>query len=159
MLICDEITLSQAKQSDLNQIIAIWQNGWYKVHPNSTITQANIDKFIANFHSQQFPYGFWVLRLEEQVAGWVSVLPAFYHPMKEKSEAEISIYIDQKHSNKGFGTLITKHVLNEISHSEIKSVWAFVSLHNTRSKKMCTRAGLRICGQTSSKYLMIKEFT
>ena len=155
---CLQITCHSADQKDLVRILEIWEQGWYKVHPNKEITSGQRSKFLKNFYERQFPYDFWVVKTEEGVAGWVSILPAFYHPMKEKSEAEISIYIDEIQSNMGLGTTITRHVLEEIADSEINTVWAFVSIHNKRSKKMCQNAGLTICGMTSYKFLMIKEF-
>ena len=158
MLMCDEITLQIAQSSDLVPILRIWMNGWYHVHPNKDISNDQIEQFKLNFREQQFPFGFWVAKSNNQIAGWVSILPAFYHPMKDKSDAEISIYIDKPRKNQGLGTLITSHVLSEISNSSIKNVWAFVSLHNLHSKRMCEKAGLKVCGQTNSKYLLIKEF-
>ncbi len=155
---CLQIVCHPAEQKDLVRILEIWEQGWYKVHPRKKITSEQRSKFLENFYERSFPYDFWVVRTDEGVSGWVSILPAFYHPMKEKSEAEISIYIDRLKSNMGLGTMITRHVLEELENSGINTVWAFVSIHNKQSKKMCQNAGLSICGMTSYKFLMIKEY-
>lgn len=158
MITYQQVTLQIAEDHDLQRIINIWTKGWYKVHPNSSISEYQLSQFTLNFERRKFPYEFWIVKIDDTLAGWVSVLPAFYHPMKEKSDAEISIYIDDSKSNTGLGTKLTSHVLKEIDGSEIKTIWAFVSRHNLHSKQMCQKAGLTICGGTSKKFLMIKEY-
>lgn len=158
MLKCIEITIDRAQDSHLKRIVDIWEQGWYQVHPTTFIDDRQMNQFERNFKKRNFPFDFWVVKEKEKIVGWVSVLQAFYHPMKENFEAEISIYIDKSESNRGFGSMITSYVLDELEYSDIQTVWAFVSKHNQRSKKMCEKAGMRVCGATSKKYLMIKEY-
>ena len=152
------ISIGTAQDRDLNLILKIWKEGWMMTHSKSQIKTSEFEKFIENFSNRKYPFEFWTIKKNNHLSGWVSILPAFYHPMKEKSDAEISIYIDQQDRNSRFGTLITTQVLNELERSKIDNVWAFVSKFNQNSKKMCLSSGMHLCGETSTKFLLIKEY-
>ena len=154
----NNVSFRLAEDCHLDRILEIWTQGWCQTHPQDTIESSQIKQFKKNFLNRSHPFNFWLVETEEDIAGWVSVVPAFYHPMKDQSEAEISIYIDKVYSNNGLGTQVTSHVLEEINETGINNVWAFVSKHNEASKAMCMNAGMSICGQTSSRFVLIKEY-
>ena len=154
----NNVSFRLAEDYHLDRILEIWTQGWCQTHPNDTVEPQQIGQFKRNFENRSHPFNIWLAETPDTVVGWVSVLPAFYHPMKDQSEAEISIYIDREHSNLGLGTRLTSHVLKEIDRTEIDNVWAYVSKHYIASKRMCLNSGMSLCGQTSSRYVLIKEY-
>ena len=152
-----DILIELAKQEDYHQIESIWMDGWGANHWGTLPSREQMTRFHENFISRSFPFTFWVARCGSQVLGWVSVLPAFYHPIKAKKEAEISIYIDELVRNKGIGTAMLQIVLGNLEISEIQTIWAFIAKSNIGSLSLFTNAGLDICGATSDRKILIKE--
>ena len=92
------------------------------------------------------------------IIGWCSILPAFSHPFKQNSSAEVSTYIDKEMSKNGVGTHLMRFVFEELKDKEIENVFGFANPKNIKSIKMCENAGMRICGETSTRVILIREY-
>lgn len=146
-----------AKDSDLATIEQIWTDGLSQIYPNIVITYNILKLFRRNFKNRNKPFDFWIAETTS-VIGWCSILPAFSHPFKQKSSAEVSTYIDKRMIKNGIGTHLMQFVFEELKDKKIECVFGFASPENTNSIKMCENAGMRICGHTSTRVILLKEY-
>ena len=153
----NDIKIEVAQDSDLPQVLAIWQQGLKENFPDMEISQAAIEIFINNFKNRKQSFNFWVAK-ETSVLGWCSILPAFSHPLKKNYSGEVSTYIDEEKAPKGLGTRLMKYAFREIQKTEIENVWGFANTGNLRSIKMCKNAGMYVCGNTIKKIILVIEF-
>lgn len=152
------ITFTQPQSQDLSPILQIWKEGLSSIYPDIQITQKQENQFKENFANRQFPYTFWVAKEDEEIIGWCSILPVFSHPLKRYSDAEVSTYIEKEIKHNGLGTDLMKFVFNQIENTDIKNIWGFVNPKNLISIKMCENCGMRVCDESSSKIILIKEY-
>lgn len=146
-----------AKDLDLSIIEQIWVSGLRQYYSDIEVGFESLKLFRSNFQNRNNVFNFWVAETSS-VVGWCSILPAFSHPLKKNSYAEISTYILQSMTQRGVGTNLMKFVFDELIGSEIESVFGFANPKNINSIKMCKNAGMKICGQTSTKIILIKEY-
>jgi L-amino acid N-acyltransferase YncA len=146
-----------AENIHFEQIIKIWEEGVYVIYPSLIISEDMRKVFKNNFNNRKFPFQFWVAEFENNILGWVSILPAFCNPLKHDKEAEISIYVNPVNKNNKLGQQLTNFVFMELKISNLENIWAFVAPHNTNSKKMCENALMKTCGQTKSKIILNYE--
>ena len=146
-----------ASDNDLENIESIWLNGLKHLNPEIKISEHALFLFRSNFKNRNNAFNFWVIETPA-VFGWCSILPAFSHPLKQQSSAEVSTYIDKAMCKHGAGTALMKFVFDELSNQEIKNVFGFANPTNINSIKMCENAGMIICGQTSTRTILIKEY-
>lgn len=152
------MTFELAQPQDLPIILQIWKEGLSSIYPNITITHEQENLFEENFENIKFPYSFWVAKENDTLLGWCSILPVFSHPLKRFSDAEVSTYIERKIKHSGLGTDLMNFVFKEIEKTNIKNVWGFANPKNLSSIKICENCGMRVCGESSSKIILIKEY-
>lgn len=151
--------IRNATNDDYSTIEKIWYEGLQLTFGSGiNVTDSIKNNFKNNYVTQKFPFGFWVAEFEKKVIGWVSILPAFSHPLKSECNGEVSTYVDKEYSHNGIGTLLMKDVFEKINNTKIENVYGFALPINLKSIKMCENAGMRICGETSTKIILVKEF-
>lgn len=146
-----------AKDSDLAIIEHLWIDGLLQIHPDIVISNKIRELFRRNFKNRSKFFNFWVAETTS-IIGWCSILPAFSHPLKQNSSAEVSTYIDKGMSKNGVGTHLMQFVFDELKDKEIDNVFGFANPKNIKSIKMCENAGMRICGETSTRVILIREY-
>ena len=146
-----------AKESDLKTIEQLWLDGLRRYNHEILIGNYNIELFRNNFKNRNTPFHFWVAETTH-VIGWCSILPAFSHPLKQNSTAEVSTYIDREIRENGVGTILMQFVLAELKDKQIETVFGFANPTNIQSIKMCENAGMSVCGKTSTRVILIKEY-
>jgi L-amino acid N-acyltransferase YncA len=151
------IQMSIVQDNDYIQILEIWKEGLLSIYPDFTITDEQENLFKENFENRKFPYTFWVAKDNDVLLGWCSILPVFSHPLKRYSDAEVSTYIEKKIKHNGIGSDLMQFVFNQIETTNIKNVWGFANPKNLISIKMCENCGMRVCGESSTKIILIKE--
>ena len=145
-----------AKDNDLAVVEHLWIDGLRQTYPDIIISNDIIELFRSNFKKRNKSFNFWVAETN-LVIGWCSILPAFSHPFKQNSSAEVSTYIDKEFSKNGVGTHLMQFVFEELKGKEIENVYGFANPKNLKSIKMCENAGMKICGQTSTRVILIRE--
>lgn len=142
-----------AHSNDCETVLAIWKRCL-----GGEIDTSALSRFRKNFKLCEPPFGWWVATdMSEKVVAWVSILPAFSHPLKSETEAEVSLYVEPEHKSNGLGTQLLRFAFLEISSSGIERVWAFANSKNLASIKMCTNSGMVRCGETSKKTILLLE--
>lgn len=125
--------------------------------PDRTLTSADRALFLENIQNASPPFGFQVARSEPSadIIAWASLLPAFSHPLKRNSEAEISVYVDRSAAQNGVGARLTRSLLRSVDASTFDAIWGFALTTNNASIRMCVNAGMKVCGETTDKTILV----
>ena len=88
----------------------------------------------------------WVIEnLENDIIGWVS-FQSFYGRPAYDATAEISIYLDTQHRGKGLGKEVLKYCLVNAPKFGIKTLLAFIFIHNEPCLKLFRHFGFEDWG-------------
>jgi phosphinothricin acetyltransferase len=92
-----------AKFEDLPRIVEIYNDTIPSYMVTADLTAVSVESRHEWFN-QHTPekYPLWVIEINEEIAGWISLSPFKERPAYSKS-AEISIYIDKKFRGQGLG--------------------------------------------------------
>ena len=145
-----------ATESDIAAMIEIWSQANCRNSSFLKSPKEAQERFRANFKGVQEPFSFWVVASPALLA-WSSLLPAFTHPLKQSSEAEISLYVAPDCSGEGIGSELMKFTLDKAHRSGIERVWGFALRENRASIRMCEKAGMTICGSSREKLILLSE--
>jgi len=74
----------------------------------------------------------WVLENVEGICGWLS-FQSFYGRPAYKFTVELSLYLDEKYRNKGFGSYLLEKAIASAPSLGIKTLLGFVFRHNVPS--------------------------
>lgn len=146
-----------AKDCDFVTIQHLWIDGLRQSYPDKKISDGILELFRHNFNNRSGCFNFWVAETS-LIIGWCSILQAFSHPLKQKTIGEVSTYIAKEMSRNGIGTRLMRFVFDELKDKEIENVFGFANPENINSIKMCENAGMKVCGQISSRIILIKEY-
>ena len=147
-----------AKDEDFESIYQIWEEGVIKMNSNAVISRMSFEKFKGNFENRKDHFNFWVMEEDNKILAWCSILPAFSHPLKFTTEGEVSLYVNNEIQKKGVGTTLMIEVYNNLINTGIENIWGFAKSDNLPSIKMCEKAGMKICGHSSTKTILLKEY-
>ena len=152
------MTIRPALPADFAPIYAIWLAGIAHSFAGFAHPADLREQFEHNFTGCRPPFGFWVAEEAGQVLGWCSILPAFSHPLKRNTEAEVSTYVGIDTQKHGIGTGLMQAVFTELEGTGIECVWGFAKSDNQRSIRMCEKAGMRVCGNSTTKTILVREY-
>ena len=148
-----------AVPADMPAVLRIWAAGMQQSYPELSFTAEHRRRFRRNFRQQRAPFGFWVARGEGgEVLGWCSILPAFSHPLAQREEAEVSLYMVPKLQLYGVGTSLIQHVFAVLVGSGLHRVWGFAKPANQCSLRVCEKAGMRVIGTTLTDTILLREY-
>jgi phosphinothricin acetyltransferase len=82
----------------------------------------------------------WMVMNDQENIGWVS-FQSFYGRPAYNATAEISIYLDEKARNKGYGSQILQHAMNSCLSLEIKTLLGYIFAHNLPSLRLFKKMG------------------
>jgi L-amino acid N-acyltransferase YncA len=87
----------------------------------------------------------FVLRVEDQIAGWVA-LSAVSSRCMYTGVAEISVYVGEQFRGKKYGDLLLDHVIRESEKVNIWTIQAGIFPENMTSMKLHLKHGFRLIG-------------
>lgn len=136
-------TLRRARQDDLAQITAIYNQGTGVA--NSNFEPVSVDSRQAWFDSHGDTRPIMVVVDEHTIAGWVSLSNLYDRPAYLHS-TEVSIYIDKAYHGMGLGALLLDDMLGRAKMLGIANVVALVFGHNTSSLALFGKFGFERWG-------------
>lgn len=143
-----DLVFRDAKQSDLNIIVAIY---------NSTISSRMVtaDTEPVSVQSRQSWFAahdkikrpLWMIEtIEGSIVAWVS-FQSFYGRPAYDATVEISIYLAEEFRGTGFGKQILKQSILEAKKRSIKTLLAYIFEHNSVSVKLFEYFGFQVWGK------------
>lgn len=147
-----------ATSNDFEIIFQIWENGIKTTFSDYDHPVNLKELFQKNFSNRNNYFNFWVIEQDNEIIGWCSILPIFSNPIKRQLNGEVSTYIREDFFANKIGQTLMKYVFEEIQKSPVKAIYGFANKDNEGSIQMCLKAGMSICGTTSFKTILIREF-
>jgi phosphinothricin acetyltransferase len=99
------------------------------------------ETFIKKFHRHLL----WVAMFDSEVVGWAGLQPVSTRTVYE-GVSEVSIYVHPRHSGKGIGSALMKHLVTESEGAGIWSLYGSIFPENTASINLHLAAGFRAIG-------------
>lgn len=135
-----------AKFEDLPRIVEIYNDTIPSYMVTADLTAVSVESRHEWFN-QHTPekYPLWVIEINEEIAGWISLSPFKERPAYSKS-AEISIYIDKNFRGQGLGHKSLSFVEEQMTDYPFETIIALVFGHNLASQSLFTRNGFVLWG-------------
>jgi phosphinothricin acetyltransferase len=127
--------------SDWKDVADIYRQGLKTRNATFETEVPDYQTWIRKFHSHLI----WVAEQRKQVIGWAGLQPVSLRKVYE-GVAEVTIYIDSKHSGKGVGTRLMNHLIEQSEKAGIWSLYASIFPENGASISLHYSAGFREIG-------------
>jgi L-amino acid N-acyltransferase YncA len=140
------ITIRDAKQEDLPEIVAIYNStiaGRMVTADTEPVTVEERQTWFASHSPEKRPL--WVAVENEKMVGWIS-FKSFYGRPAYDHTAEIAIYLHPEFRNLGIGRELLEYVIKLSPKLKIKTLLGFVFAHNAPSLGLFGKAGFTIWG-------------
>ena len=135
------MNIREFKAEDWNSVADIYQQGLNTRNATFETSVPDYETWIKKFHSHLL----WVAEIERQLVGWAGLQPVSVRKVYE-GVAEVTIYIGSKHSCKGIGRALLKHLVDESEKAGIWTLYASIFPENTASIHLHQSAGFREIG-------------
>ena len=139
------MTFRDATLDDLPKIVEIYNSTVASRLVTADLEPVSVESKIDWFHqhNSEFRPLWMVLDSEKNIVGWVSFQDFYGRPAYQKT-AEISIYIDEKYRDKGFGKQILELSIKKCPSLEIENLLAFIFAHNLPSLSLFEKFGFEL---------------
>lgn len=139
------MTFRDATLDDLPKIVEIYNSTVASRLVTADLEPVSVESKIDWFHqhNSEFRPLWMVLDSEKNTVGWVSFQDFYGRPAYQKT-AEISIYIDEKYRDKGFGKQILELSIKKCPSLEIENLLAFIFAHNLPSLSLFEKFGFEL---------------
>lgn len=134
-------TFTLAQQTDLPTIVDIYNQSISSRLATADlipVTVASKEDWFTQFTPDHYPI--WLIQVDGQTAGWVS-LEAFYGRPAYSKTAEISIYIDSRFHHQGLGQQALDYVFPQLQTLGLNTIVAFIFHHNQASQGLFLKNG------------------
>ncbi len=139
------MTFRDATLDDLPKIVEIYNSTVASRLVTADLEPVSVESKLDWFHqhNSEFRPLWMVLDSEKNTVGWVSFQDFYGRPAYQKT-AEISIYIDEKYRDKGFGKQILELSIKKCPSLEIENLLAFIFAHNLPSLSLFEKFGFEL---------------
>jgi len=140
------MAIRDARESDLPAIIRI-----YNAAIATRISTAQLEPvtlgdrrhWLKDHSSDRHP--FWVLELNGQVAGWLT-LKSFLPRCAYRDTAEVSVYVDEKFRRRGVGRALLAEAIARAPELGIAAMVGLIFAHNPASLRLFAQIGFEKWG-------------
>ena len=141
------MTFRDATLDDLPKIVEIYNSTVASRLVTADLEPVSVESKLDWFHqhNSEFRPLWMVLDSEKNTVGWVSFQDFYGRPAYQKT-AEISIYIDEKYRDKGFGKQILELSIEKCPSLGIENLLAFIFAHNLPSLTLFEKFGFELWG-------------
>ena len=135
------LTFRNAAMDDLPRIVDIYNStiaGRMVTADTEPVTAESRMKWFNAHEPVHRPL--WMVTADGKTIGWVS-FQSFYGRPAYEATAEISIYLEEKSTGRGFGKIILQHAMDCCEKLKIKTLLGFIFAHNEPSLKLFAKKG------------------
>ncbi len=139
------MTFRNATLDDLPKIVEIYNSTVASRLVTADLEPVSVDSKLGWFHQHNSEFRpLWMVQdFQEETIGWVSFQDFYGRPAYHKT-AEISIYIDEKFRDKGFGKQILELSIERCPELGIENLLAFIFAHNLPSLTLFEKFGFEL---------------
>ncbi len=141
------MTFRDATLDDLPKIVEIYNSTVASRLVTADLEPVSVESKLTWFHQHHSEFRpLWLVEdSQKNTIGWVSFQDFYGRPAYQKT-AEISIYIDEKFRDKGFGKQILELSIKKCPGLGIENLLAFIFSHNLPSLTLFEKFGFELWG-------------
>lgn len=125
-----------ATLGDLPRIVAIYNAAIPGRLATADTEPVTVEQRIVWFHAHKpETRPLWVLMLEGEIAGWLSVSDFYGRPAYAKA-GEISVYVALEHQGKGYGSFLLRRLIERSPELGVETLLGFIFAENAPSLKI-----------------------
>ena len=137
----EEMKIRDAVESDLPAIITIYNAAILTRIATAQLEPVTLDDR-RNWLKEHSPdrHPFWVLELDRQIAGWLTLKP-FLPRCAYRGTAEVSVYVDEKSRRRGAGRTLLGEAIARAPSLQISAMVGLIFAHNKPSLRLFEQLG------------------
>jgi L-amino acid N-acyltransferase YncA len=142
----DAMTIRDARESDLPAIVRIYNAAIATRVSTAQLEPVTLEDrrhWLKDHSSDRHP--FWVLELNGQVAGWLT-LKTFIPRGAYRDTAEVSVYVDEKFRRRGVGRALLAEAIGRAPELGIAAMVGLIFAHNPASLQLFAQLGFEKWG-------------
>jgi L-amino acid N-acyltransferase YncA len=140
------MTIRDARESDLPAIVRIYNAAIATRVSTAQLEPVTLEDrrhWLKDHSSDRHP--FWVLELNGQVAGWLT-LKTFIPRGAYRDTAEVSVYVDEKFRRRGVGRALLAEAIGRAPELGIAAMVGLIFAHNPASLQLFAQLGFEKWG-------------
>lgn len=137
----EEMNIRDAVESDLSAIIEIYNAAIATRMSTAQLEPVTVESrrhWLTEHSPDKYP--FWVLEMEGQVAGWLTI-KSFLPRCAYSGTAELSVYVSEKFRGRGVGSALLEEAIARAPALEINALVGLIFAHNEASLRLFQRCG------------------
>jgi phosphinothricin acetyltransferase len=138
-----------ANINDLKSIVDIYNQTIQLKNVTADTTAITVESKVEWFNQFNDDRPIWVFEKDHKVIAWLSVR-SFYGRPAYQHTVEVGLYIDENNRQKGLGSEMLLHALNECKRIGIKTILAFIFGNNQVSLHFFSKYGFIEYGKLPS---------
>ncbi len=142
----ESMNIRDARESDLAAIIKIYNAAIATRMATAQLEPVTIDDrgdWIKQHSPDRHP--FWVLEINRQVAGWLTLKP-FLPRCAYRGTDEVSVYVDEKFRRRGVARTLLEEAIVRGPSLQIRAMVGLIFAHNKPSLKLFEQLGFEKWG-------------
>lgn len=142
----EEAEVRDATLDDLPDIVAIYNSAIPGRLATADTEPVTLEQRIAWFHAHKpGTRPLWVLMIEGEIAGWLSVSDFYGRPAYAKT-GEISVYVAVEHQGKGYGSFLLRRLIERSPELGVEILLGFIFAENAASLQIHRNLGFEDWG-------------
>lgn len=136
--------IRKAEPNDFDSIWKIWLQNQPSINPYDLkgLDFDNLkDEMCMIFKSIKKPFVYLVAEQNNEICGWISVLPIKNNPVLRLYHAEASVYVSNAHIGSGAGYRLIKHMCHYVKSTPLKYIYGWSHHENSPVNKIVAKLG------------------
>ncbi len=141
------LSIRLALLSDLNSIVTIYNQAILKKGLTADLDLQDVGEK-TNWFEQHKPerYPIFVATKNNELVGWVSLSPYREGRRALQGTSEVSLYLDENHIGKGYGSIMMTHIMAEAKQLGYTTIIAILIANNQKSVGLFTKFNFVLWG-------------
>lgn len=136
-----------AMRSDLPQIVAIYNSTIPSRMVTADTEPVSLESRVPWFEEHEPAFRpLWVVEDSGRILAWLSFSSFYGRPAYAKT-AELSVYVHERHRNRGLGSYFLRQALQEAPSLKVDTLLGFIFGHNAPSLALFQRFGFARWGE------------
>lgn len=138
-------TIRDATEADLPAIVAIYNSTIPSRIVTADVEPITVESRLAWLHNRSSQRPLWVMQIEDEIAGWLSV-SSFYGRPAYAETVELSVYVADRYRRQGVGKALLERAIALSPTLGITTLLGFIFAENVPSVTLFKQFGFQQWG-------------